>query len=86
MADDPPKKEVPAESLLPPAPSTTRGAFALKILYHANGMHSSAAPNRHNSAQPQRKLRKPPNHDYMPTKAIDGYISPRRASLSFSCY
>lgn len=27
MADDPPKKEVPAESLLPPAPSTTRGAI-----------------------------------------------------------
>lgn len=27
MADDPPKTEVPAESLLPPAPSTTRGAI-----------------------------------------------------------
>ena len=27
MADDPPKKEMPAESLLPPAPSTTRGAI-----------------------------------------------------------
>lgn len=27
MADDPPKKEVPAESLLPSAPSTTRGAI-----------------------------------------------------------
>lgn len=27
MADDPPKTEVPAESLLPAAPSTTRGAI-----------------------------------------------------------
>lgn len=27
MADDPPKKEVPAESLLPSAPSTTRGTI-----------------------------------------------------------
>ena len=27
MADDPPKKEVPAESLLLPAPGTTRGAI-----------------------------------------------------------
>lgn len=30
MADDPPKKEVPAESLLPPAPSTTRGAIRIE--------------------------------------------------------
>lgn len=30
MADDPPKKEVPAESLLPPAPSTTRGAISIE--------------------------------------------------------
>lgn len=30
MADDPPKKEVPAESLLPPAPSTTRGAILIE--------------------------------------------------------
>ncbi len=30
MADDPPKKEVPAEVVIPPAPSTTRGAISIE--------------------------------------------------------